>query len=846
MRKKEEILLCNASRTYIDWNVTFRALRKRALNVNATATTILKNFTLYRNSDNVRKKAEDALEKVKGAVSNTTAALVVADSFMNGIELDFFNAFEAIKGSPQNYIFGHSNMHDEKSKRRISEVQTFFDDIKIFFSRCNATNNGKAETLESMEKAVMDVVDQAVNLSSWKKRRVKEWNKTLNQVESWLHDMKNYTGQSSKTNIWNYSVTIWNITRTDCGTIEKGNTGADSSVKLVEAAYDNVIRHLRDIANESFISSVEENGCNETYSHFRTILAESLYNKTYDKNEIKEMCKKIKNKKEESCASAKTSFQWIKERFKVAVPKMIENLNYSLTELINAEKVAQEAAKSIAAEAVGHVCNAKGQADVFSAKHNAVENFNVNVETNISLLIASLDGVEEKLTNALNKTNSALNILSASASDVKALEVAHNDSGVQKESQLTVEDARAAKRQAEELAKTLKTASSELKHHNNNLDASLREKNAHLKDIAKKVSVAINVTNERQENNGEFGLSCEGIDRVLQNVTTDKAIDIIKKLEKDNLVNTAVELNKTLQKSEGNVSSLDGRISQMNANFSLAKSNTESALNRLHDVVQKSQNFQRAALAAVVELLNKNKSALCALQEELTALSIQNETVSRRSEKLVEDISGIKDAASKLAADAAVSMHNCTSVAKLAKEAALLRPGATGADDKAQYAEQNCTLAVQEVSTTNEKALAFVGVATGAKNDAVKLQGQLTELIREKKKRLEKTKGTFAEMLKNASVKPLKVENTCEAVNFSEYVTTFEQAEKIFPQLRGVDSFGVDDVKRNITALEGLVSSAEANLSRAQSNVVLSKESSKNAEKYASECGCSRELYLRT
>ncbi|CCD18897.1 hypothetical protein, conserved in T. vivax [Trypanosoma vivax Y486] len=292
---------------------------------------------------------------------------------------------------------------------------------------------------------------------------------------------------------------------------------------------------------------------------------------------------------------------------------MVGNLNYSLTVLIDAEKVVQEAVKSIAAEAVGHVCNAKGQADVFSPKVQSLKAEDVvnNVEKNISLLVASLGGVERNLTNALNKTNSALSIISASGSDVKALKVAQNDSGVRKESQLTVEDARAAKRQAEELAKTLKTASSELKHHNNNLHASLREKNAHLKDIAKKVSVPINVTDKRQENNGDFGLSCEGIERVLQIVTTDKAIDIIKKLEKDDLVNTTVEFNKTLQKSEGNVSSLDGRISQMNANFSLAKSKAESALNRLHDVVQKSQNFQRAALAAVVELLNKNKSALC-------------------------------------------------------------------------------------------------------------------------------------------------------------------------------------------------------------------------------------------
>ncbi|CCD18898.1 hypothetical protein ERJ75_001810000 [Trypanosoma vivax] len=196
---------------------------------------------------------------------------------MNGIELDFFNPFEAIKGFSQSYIFGHNSVHDEKSKRRFSDVQTFFDGIKEFFSSCNATNGGKAETLESMGKGVMNVVDQPVDLSSWKKRRDEKWNETLNQVEQWLHDMKKYTGQSSKTNIWNYSVAIWNIARTDCERIAKNDTGTNSSVKLAEAAYDNIIKHLCDIANESFISSVEENGCNETYSHFRSVvLAESL------------------------------------------------------------------------------------------------------------------------------------------------------------------------------------------------------------------------------------------------------------------------------------------------------------------------------------------------------------------------------------------------------------------------------------------------------------------------------------------------------------------------------------------------------------------------------------------
>ncbi|KAH8603570.1 hypothetical protein ERJ75_001803400 [Trypanosoma vivax] len=182
---------------FVDWNVTFKALQKRAIRANATITTILQNFGSYKSIDATRARAEEAISNVREAMNNTAEALATARDFMNGIERDFFNAFEAIKDKPQAYTFGHSNLHLEDEDKRVSEVLGLFSNFTNFFAECERTA-GVRETINSTELRVMRVVDSATNLSNWKAALIDAWKLKLDRVKLWMDDMKNYTNTSSK------------------------------------------------------------------------------------------------------------------------------------------------------------------------------------------------------------------------------------------------------------------------------------------------------------------------------------------------------------------------------------------------------------------------------------------------------------------------------------------------------------------------------------------------------------------------------------------------------------------------------------------------------------------------
>ncbi|KAG8340929.1 hypothetical protein TRVL_08239 [Trypanosoma vivax] len=114
-KKREKIFLCGASDLYVRWNVTFSALQKRAENVREAAHKVLDNRQLYKNETETMLVSGDAISKVAHVLSNTSRALNVSCGFMDGTERDFFNAFEAIKGNPEKYFYGHSNQNDKAS-----------------------------------------------------------------------------------------------------------------------------------------------------------------------------------------------------------------------------------------------------------------------------------------------------------------------------------------------------------------------------------------------------------------------------------------------------------------------------------------------------------------------------------------------------------------------------------------------------------------------------------------------------------------------------------------------------------------------------------------------------------
>ncbi|KAH8617054.1 hypothetical protein ERJ75_000412700 [Trypanosoma vivax] len=80
------------------------------------------NCQLYKNETEAESVASDAISEVAHVLSNTSKAPNVNRGFMGGIERDFFNAFEAIKDDPEKYVYGHSNLNDDKMSKRTSEM----------------------------------------------------------------------------------------------------------------------------------------------------------------------------------------------------------------------------------------------------------------------------------------------------------------------------------------------------------------------------------------------------------------------------------------------------------------------------------------------------------------------------------------------------------------------------------------------------------------------------------------------------------------------------------------------------------------------------------------------------
>ncbi|KAH8609732.1 hypothetical protein ERJ75_001174400 [Trypanosoma vivax] len=84
------------------------------------------NRQLCVNETKAALVAGDAISEVARVLSDTSRALNVSRGFMDGIERDFFNAFEAIKGDPDKCVYGHSNQNDEVMSKRASEALRHF------------------------------------------------------------------------------------------------------------------------------------------------------------------------------------------------------------------------------------------------------------------------------------------------------------------------------------------------------------------------------------------------------------------------------------------------------------------------------------------------------------------------------------------------------------------------------------------------------------------------------------------------------------------------------------------------------------------------------------------------
>ncbi|KAG8344082.1 hypothetical protein TRVL_05098 [Trypanosoma vivax] len=417
-KRKENVFLCGTADLYVKWNVTFGALQKRAMKVAATATKILQNIGLYQNSTGVENLANSAIQTVRDVIDNTTRALVVNRGFIDGIERDFFNAFEAIKDKPDNFTFGHSNQ--ERDGKRESEILEFFKNVTKLFSKCKANETAENVTIDLLEKRTMAEVDnEATNLTSWEEKRKTEWNAALVNVENWLELMQNYSENSSlKTslrvkNIWLHNVTVWSIIKDDCYRVVHDD-GRSQNTRLVISSRQNILRHMSDIAVRSTVNnSLEENGCNGAYKLFQDGVGSNFSEVKRDDNKLKEICKKLnENVQNHTCTTNRTSVEWMRHRFNITVPEMIERLNKSLTDLVSAEKLVVGTFADLFVSRREVLCNETRVVSQMNTTFDMMEERDASCEADINSSNVLLVSAAHNIIEAQNKSDAALKLAS--------------------------------------------------------------------------------------------------------------------------------------------------------------------------------------------------------------------------------------------------------------------------------------------------------------------------------------------------------------------------------------------------------------------------------------------------
>ncbi|KAG8341129.1 hypothetical protein TRVL_08041 [Trypanosoma vivax] len=135
--------------------------------------------------------------------------------------------------------------------------------------------------------------------------------------------MKNYTDASVKKNVWNNCMTILNIVKKYCN-VMKEDVVDKNYPNFLKSAHTNILRHLRDIVDNSVTDSLRENACTKIREHYVELELKNVHNMAYEssKAEIKDMCEalirdQVGNK---SCTNAKDSFEWSFSRFNTVVP----------------------------------------------------------------------------------------------------------------------------------------------------------------------------------------------------------------------------------------------------------------------------------------------------------------------------------------------------------------------------------------------------------------------------------------------------------------------------------------------------------------------------------------------
>ncbi|KAG8342004.1 hypothetical protein TRVL_07168 [Trypanosoma vivax] len=636
MKKEEEVFLCGAADLYVEWDATFGALQKRAEKVNSTATKILQNTRLYKKNSGVGNLANSAIQMVKDVINSTRRALVVNRGFMDGIERDFFNAFEAVKDKPDDFTFGHSN--GVYNGKRESEILDFFKNVTKLFSKCKANKTGENVTIDSLEKRIMAEVDNATtNLTLWEEKRKTEWNTALVNVTTWLEQMQSYNHTETRKNVWKNRVSIRDIIIEDCDKIHQNSSKGSTVQNIIDSAYMNVMRHLDDIANKTVVNnSLEENGCNSMHDLFQENISGVVFgNVTKSKDKIKEICKKLnETSKNHTCTANRTSVEWLRHRFNTTVPEMIESLKKSLTHLIEAEKLVVGTFADLFVSRREVLCNETRVMNKMNSTFDMMVESDASFEEAVKSSNASLVSADRNIAQARNKSDAALKRASMAQKITKAVSTKFN--GTKGTSDVVKADERAVKVSKEAVRQVIsktETSREELKKVRGELDAARKKKGSHLETILKNFSSALTSAQSRENIDANM---CNVSSFVAPNVSIYAAEAVFAQLVAVNISEDSTSDDKLLGNCTRKMETLGRLVKEIGVYSNATRDNASQALVNAIVAEAKAEEADAMARGALKEALEKQRRELCDTVKQLTEIN-GNMTVLQKEASTVRE-----------------------------------------------------------------------------------------------------------------------------------------------------------------------------------------------------------------
>ncbi|CCD20219.1 hypothetical protein, conserved in T. vivax, (fragment), partial [Trypanosoma vivax Y486] len=677
-KKREKLFLCGASDLYVRWNVTFGALQKRAENVREAAHKMLENRQLYKNETEAVPVANDTISKMAHVLSNTSKALNASRGFMDGTERDFFNAFEAIKDNPEKYVYGHSNLNDNKMSKRTSEVLEFFKNISKLYTDCK-NKSGSNVTVESLERKVMAEVDNVSDdLSTWKNKQVAEWKAAEKNVSVWLKSMKNNTensGSGRRTNIWQYDVTIWDIIEKDCNRVHKTNSsGSSVGEKIVNSSRLNILRHLDDIANNATTeSSIMENGCDTMYDLFRQHV--SIINKTEKEKEtsVNDLCKKFENARQtmKNCTVNRTSLRWIEHRFNETVHEMAKRLNNSLTQLIDVEKKVLTKVGNMVVSKRDAICNNSKRLKSMNVTLRDVENKKLSDASSIHALNISIARAQSEAAKVLGSSEAAVKkismiekVVGGSHTETKINEARDARAKVER----TVRQVLKIKAEAEKALNEAVIKHAELDREKKDLESALNEEENRLKATGDNFIKAFRLLKGDKTEIDNVTKLCDA-NFTAPSVPIDVANKIITDLTN---VNSSAGLSDTEEKVKDykryveRLKTLSKKLDEYNHTIN---GNATKAVEGALAVEEISKKIQDSAAIIAIKQIKEKREMLCTAEKGLAALTSKISEVAKQQGDLSLKLP-------QVSAQSARAVYNATEAEKSCQKSSKVVEGA--------------------------------------------------------------------------------------------------------------------------------------------------------------------------